>query len=842
MIITDIIHRKYEEGVREMEDKQVLVISETLMEAIGHIKKLITEKNYTSIYQIFAMTIEGLQAIQPLLIQRNQKEEIATFERVEQSVILFAEYLEAQNELEMFRIIQFNLEPNIKKMNTLLSVKKNEKKEFRIGIYLDNKNPIDVTNQDRLKAMFKEAEQQNCQLYTFTSEDVDVENEVINARYSLEDKQTIEIPLPDAINNIMPTLFYAQSEVERWLRRKIPFTTFPIGNKLTLPEKMIKETNLGHLFIPFVYVSSMKLVYSFFKQYKKGVFKKTAAARGENIFFVQQRSKNRFVVEVNKKSILMDSEGFENWVTEYLLPDKFILQQYKEFQTIKKEPYDIRSHVQKNGEGKWEITKIYPRIGSKKSILSNISTGGRTDYLSGFLEEQFGEKVGINYEKELVSLSLEIAENIDRIYNFSIDELGLDLAIDQTGRIWMHEANPGPQSKYHEEERAKNTIAYARYLGENRMFLSNTIQESTGLTGQYSYNSKTDQLTDLDKNKITIGLLYDENSTHEKYLEACAIVAEYNNNNFVAFEAVDIDYNNKIIRVKMFENFEWKEKIVRYPDVIYDRLRMKHSSIYNLPYVEFKNMPFTHNLSVEDLNKIEISNRLSKYEEIAEQMIPYTKVEKLDELFEFIDIHQTVILKPIHGSFAVGIIKIEKDEKKFIWSEEGKKEYSHSQLKRILNERAVEKNYLVQKFIESKSIDGQPIDMRIHLIKTADGDWVIAKDYVRISNEGFKINTENYGNGRAFSGQIAYINRFLKRNFPDCHEELQKKIETTAHSIAKVFDQENNDKVSEQALDLALTLEGDIYLIEINANRPGIFGYEYEIARHMIPYASSLVK
>lgn len=467
--------------------------------------------------------------------------------------------------------------------------------------------------------------------------------------------------------------------------------------------------------------------------------------------------------------------------------------------------------------------------------------GGRTSKLLDFLKEEFGQEKGEEYERELLSLSLDIAQNIDRVYNYSIDELGLDLAIDDTGRIWMHEANGGPQSKYHEEERAKNTIAYAKYLGKNRMFLTSDMQEYTGFKNQYKYNKNTDELTDLSKEKVTIGLLYEKKSTHPKFLEACAIIANYNNNNFYAFNAADIDYQNKIIRAQVFQDFQWKEKIVRYPDVIYDRLRMNGRSVYKLPYVEFSGIPFTHTLSVKELNKLEIYNNLSKHTELSSVIIPYMKVEDIEGLLEFLNQHRTIILKPIHGSFAMGIIKLTKNEKNFEWSEDQiEKKYSYTQLKRVLKERGIIKNYLSQKFIESKSIDNAPIDMRIHLIKDIDKKWVVAKDYVRISNEGFKINTEKYRSGRGFSGQTAYIDRYLKRNFPEHDEEILEEIKQKSIEIAETFDEVNNFKVGEQALDLALTLDGDIYLIEINANRPGVFGYEYEIARYMIPYAASL--
>lgn len=823
-----------------MKDEQIVAISETLLEAVAYLKKMVEKKSYHELYQMFAMTIEGLQAIQPVLIERKQREELELFNKIERSVVQFSEYIEEKNESGMIQLLQFSLEPNMRRLQRILTKERENESTFTIGIYHDEASPKIAYNSERLEALFNEAKKQDCDIFVFSSEDVDCEREIILAEDALDDDRKIEKNLPDVVYNLFPKILRDQSEIEKWLRERVPFTKFPVGDKLGLPEKLLRESNLGHLFIPFVGVTSIEKVLEFLNIHKKGVLKKSAAARGESIFFVQQKNTDRFVVEVNKKPILMNKEGFTNWISDYILNQRYILQQYKVFQTSKNEPYDIRSHVQKDGNGQWKITRMYPRIGSKKSILSNISTGGRTLNLAQFLSEEFGEQKAKEYSVKLEKLSLEIVENIDRVYNYSIDELGLDLAFDKSGRIWMHEANGVPQTKYHEEERAINAIAYAKYLGENRMFLSNDLQEVTGLKNQYKFDSNQDQIRDLDKNKTTIGLMYDANSTNKEYLEACAIIAHYNQNNFYAFTPEKIDYDNKVIKAKIFEEFEWKERVVRYPDVIYDRLRMKNSVAFNVPYIEFTDIPFTHTLDTSVLHKVEISKQLSKYEQLKSIIIPFVEIKDIEQVLQFIEEHGSIILKPVHGSFAVGIIKLEKVGNRFIWTEDEEIEYSLSQLKRILTQRNIAKNYFAQKFIESKSIDGNPIDIRVHLIKTPNGNWIIAKDYVRISESGFKINTATYTTGRGFSGQTAYVNRYLRRNFPDNDVQMLKDIEQKSIEIAECFDQENDNIISEQALDLALSLEGEIFLIEVNANRPGVFGYEYEIARAMIPYAASL--
>lgn len=831
-------------------ENQIKLITDTMLESIPFIKEAVKEENTQKFLPIFISIVEGFQSIAPYIKNHQNEEAKELFKKLESGVIECTKYIEENDYKKILSYIQFSFEPSLRSLHSILFNKESNNsdinKQIVIGMFHGPYNPLNVYNLDRIKAEFEEAKRQNCRLVFFESTDVDIKKEKINARISIDTNDRELINLPDVIYNISPKLDWYQDATEKWLRTKVPFTTFPIEDKLNLPKKLLKYTNLGYLLIPFIYVDNLEKVFKFFKENKKGVFKRAAAARGENIFFVEQKSENRFVVEVNKKPILMDKNGFSNWVSKYLIPDYFILQKYKEFKTRSGNPFDFRSHMQKNENGEWIITRLYPRIGNKKGILSNISRGGYSQELKEFLYSEFSENETEKYFKKLHDISFEIIEAVDKIYNFSISEVGIDLAIDKDGNFYMHEVNPVPQSKYHEKERAVNMIGYAKYLAKNQLFLTNDFQKQPEFKDQFFYKDHRHlEIVDLPKDKITIGLLYESSFTTEKYLEACAIMAQYANSNFYAFKISDIDYELKVIKGRVFENFEWKEKVVRYPDIILDRLRMKDNSKYQLAYEEFYKIPFSHNLNLTDLNKFKMMQELSKIDNIKEYIIPFLDVVTEEKIYNFIEEHNSIIIKPIHVSFALGIIKITKQNNKYIWLEdEIKTEYSWTQIKRLLKEKNIYTNYIVQKYISSKSLKGNAIDLRIHMIKDYNdfSEWLIAKDYVRVSDSDFKINTHQFAQGRGFSGTTMPINRYIELNFPNNFKEIQTKVWNAASEISKAFDKINKNNVNEQALDIALSTNGEIYLLEVNANRPGVSGYEYEIARYLIPLLNKIIK
>ncbi len=149
------------------------------------------------------------------------------------------------------------------------------------------------------------------------------------------------------------------------------------------------------------------------------------------------------------------------------------MQPYIQSITKSGQVYDFRLHVQKNGEGKWVVTTVYPRIAPNGSIIPNINNGGFTNYLDPFLEQEFKEEA-YNIRRMLEHFSLALAHHLDEIqmekFGEVIDEIGIDVGLDQQQKIWMYEVNwrPGcPPAFYLELDVVINSIRYAMYLAKN---------------------------------------------------------------------------------------------------------------------------------------------------------------------------------------------------------------------------------------------------------------------------------------------------------------------------------------------------------------------------------------
>lgn len=826
--------------IEEKQRIQVLNILNTVIEATHHFSTLIKENNINKSIFIMSSITEGIKAIEASIASSNLSETKKEQGTIQSILLLTVKELEKANRVKIIEIVQFSFIPQLMNLKRIIENSISEShlnKKYTIGVFLSSINPRHVISEMRLKALIEESKKQDTELYFFCSNDVDLEKKEINAEYNINGKWLKKIiSYPNVINNINIESNLRHSKVERILRKEIPFTSFGIGNKFALAKKIVESRKYAELLVPFKINTDQEVIYNFFKTNDRAVFKPVLGRRGENIYFIEKKS-NHFSILDHKKKTILNSKEFSDWLNRNIMKHKgeYLIQQYVNCRTNKDEPYDIRAHVQKDGEGKWKITRIYPRIGNKKSILSNISRGGRSEDISQFFEEEFGINRARQLETEIGELSIRLTNHIDKLYGLSIAELGLDLAIDRNGRFWLHEVNNGPQTTFHEEKRAVNTIAYALYIAKNNIFHTNEYENLKSSKNFFYFKSSGIPFAKLE-DRTNIGMLIDPKDKLDLAV-ACAYVSAYEKVNFFYFTPNDIDYDEMLIRGYFYENNQWVAKAVNYPDVIYDRLRMRGYKNFNHVYNEFDGISFTNEFLGNSISKLEVYDKFKSTGEFDDFIIPYQLVSRLKDIFNFLNRFNSVILKPEIGSFAIGVHYISKISMDNYQMVIGNKKYNYNEIEitRYLRDLIKRGKYIVQQYINTRTKDGQPFDIRVHLMKNGNETWSCVNIYPRI---GFNYATISITRSGSYIGEI---HGFLDRNFSEEHgKQIKKKIKDLAFSIAKAFEILYDKNLSEIALDIAIDQDMHAFLIEVNINKPGIIYYEFEVAKHAITYAKYL--
>jgi UDP-N-acetylmuramoyl-tripeptide--D-alanyl-D-alanine ligase len=339
------------------------------------------------------------------------------------------------------------------------------------------KNPQTVQKSYAYAAV---AKAEGAQLLYFSPKHVNFEERKING-YIYEDGnwRKTESPFPDVIYNTgSPEKLEKSIDTINKLKQEIPFTTNSIGNKMRVQRRLEKYGEFTKYLIPSEIIHSTRAFFNFLRQYRKIIFKPVNGHKGQGIVFVET-VRDQYHLLIGTESNVFSFEEMRDFVSDRIRQELYLVQPYINCKTKEGIAYDLRLHVQKNGAGKWAITAAYPRFACKGSIVSNINSGGSTNYLIPFLKQEFGEEY-YDLKRYLEIFALQLAEHMDKIqqetFSETIDELGIDVGLDDTRKAWIYEVNwrPGcPPAFYLELNVVINTIRYAILLAKERKVFIN---------------------------------------------------------------------------------------------------------------------------------------------------------------------------------------------------------------------------------------------------------------------------------------------------------------------------------------------------------------------------------
>lgn len=139
---------------------------------------------------------------------------------------------------------------------------------------------------------------------------------------------------------------------------------------------------------------------------------------------------------------------FKSWsvlkfyLQKIIKKDSYLIQQAIDLVKFDNQIIDFRIIMVKNNQGKWDNIGAFSRYGGKNSIVSNITAGGKAE-------------IGVKTLRTVFNLTLkEIIPLVNLINNLILDaiaileeqgyhlgNLGFDIGIDQSGKVWIIEIN-----------------------------------------------------------------------------------------------------------------------------------------------------------------------------------------------------------------------------------------------------------------------------------------------------------------------------------------------------------------------------------------------------------------
>lgn len=179
----------------------------------------------------------------------------------------------------------------------------------------------------------------------FTPRDVDIEQEIIHAKYLINNKWVKrEILVPPFIDCSPYSFKY--KEVINFLDEKSILSSYKLGSKKEVYNKLQQDGEFNHLIIPTTDYANFEDFYNFLTDHKKIVMKPQYGLRGNNIYSLSCKNHTYQLTYQRSESSLSLNE-LETFFKDTLLDKKYILQKYINSVTKSGDPFDCRIRLEK---------------------------------------------------------------------------------------------------------------------------------------------------------------------------------------------------------------------------------------------------------------------------------------------------------------------------------------------------------------------------------------------------------------------------------------------------------------------------------------------------------------
>ncbi|WP_271752791.1 YheC/YheD family protein [Cohnella sp. JJ-181] len=299
--------------------------------------------------------------------------------------------------------------------------------------------------------------QKKAYFFAFTPKDINWQQETVHGWFLDGGGGWVRrvVPLPDVVYNRLPsrraeTGSYITSLREKFVRRRIPFFNWSFFNKSDVYSLLDNDPEaLAHLPESINNPTSEKIK-ELLEKHHFLYYKPTGGSLGMGIYRLTYHPKRGYFVRYRRgtSNVLLRFTSFSSLMKMLRARHGarlagYVVQQGIRLIEIDHCPIDFRFHMHKDGDNRWVVAGIGAKKAGRGSVTTHVKNGGQLMTPEQALSRTFGDRSS-EVLQDAKNAAVKLSEAIERNYNHTLGELGLDIGIDKDGEIWMFEANAKP--------------------------------------------------------------------------------------------------------------------------------------------------------------------------------------------------------------------------------------------------------------------------------------------------------------------------------------------------------------------------------------------------------------
>lgn len=336
----------------------------------------------------------------------------------------------------------------------------NHKQIVRIGPYIgiaanlkpDRSKPFGMQTFF-IRQLIEQAQAMGAVCFAFSMKDIDLKKAQIRG-FTCHNNVWVKalFPLPDVIYPRCNSEFNRYSVRQSLQNMGVRYFNPPGIGKWGTYKTLIQNPRLVQYLPDTRLINSFRDLNEMLNKYHHVYMKPITGSQGKNIIKVSQLGRPKsyeYQYQIKQRRVFEKAgnlQELERKLRPFMGSRRYLAQQ--QINLLRKDGciMDLRVMTQKNRIGKWTVTGNAFRIGKAGSITSNISGGGSVGDVQTLLNLYFDKTQVKEIMNDIDFLALETARTMETRLG-PTGELGIDIGVDQNGKIWLIEANLKPARK-----------------------------------------------------------------------------------------------------------------------------------------------------------------------------------------------------------------------------------------------------------------------------------------------------------------------------------------------------------------------------------------------------------
>ncbi|MCS7463630.1 YheC/YheD family protein [Paenibacillus doosanensis] len=291
-------------------------------------------------------------------------------------------------------------------------------------------------------------------VYFVTPDDLNGQSDTVRGWHYAGKWEKQPFPVPHVIyNRLTSRKLENRANVQQFIRHaKTQYQSVLFNekylNKTEVFDALNKENGL-HTYLPESHLlQNFQMLKTMCAKYPVVFLKPITGSLGKGIIRITRQADQTYVCHftnlssTRKQSFAKLSQLFAA-ISRKIKQRRYQIQQGLSLIAVGGRPVDFRALVQRNEAGQWGITSIVARIAGNHHFVSNLARGGSLSSVKEALARSSSTAASGGAIK-LRRAALAIAKGVEAQIPAHFAELGIDLALDTQGRVWLLEVNSKP--------------------------------------------------------------------------------------------------------------------------------------------------------------------------------------------------------------------------------------------------------------------------------------------------------------------------------------------------------------------------------------------------------------